>query len=270
MFWPITHWFAQTTHEQSRILHALIVLLLACVLLVKFSGTKIEAPFRLNSPARNALYLSFGILLLQFFGRFFTESPYLSLLGIPAYCSGFAAVLLFVFGNRTRDIVVTATSTFGVFIFLSTLMDRVDWPLRTLAGQCSGWVLNLMGKTVQLGVRDNPGDPAQLILLVDKHPFHVASECNGFGVITTCLLLAVLLSIYRRLKPLQFLISLVAGIALGFAFNTIRIICIVLLAPSMMEHYHLMHEIIGTISYWAALIITWKLLHGPTDYEPNS
>ena len=50
-------------------------------------------------------------------------------------------------------------------------------------------------------------------------------------------------------------------------FIIIRIVIIVLLEPSMMENYHLMHEIIGGITYWACLILVWLALNGPTEPE---
>ena len=81
-------------------------------------------------------------------------------------------------------------------------------------------------------------------------------------------LLSVLLAIYRKLGPIDAALNLLSGIALGFIFNTLRILIIVLLAPSMMDHYHLMHEIVGTITYWGCLALTWVLLNGPTKDEP--
>lgn len=266
IFWPITQWFAQSAQAQSRLLHAFIVLLLASVLLVRFGNIRIEAPLRLNQSARKAMYLTFAVMLAQFLGRYLHPSPWISLLGIPAYCCGLASLFLFVFGERARRIIITTTGTFGLFLFLSTVMDSVDWPLRTIAGQLSGWVLTHLGQAVQLGIHDAPAEPAKLILLVNQHPFHVAPECNGFGVIMTCLLLSFLLAIYQSAKLHKFALYLLAGITLGFFFNTLRIVCIVMLAPKMMEHYHLMHEIVGTITYWSALIVTWKLLGGPTNY----
>jgi exosortase/archaeosortase family protein len=77
----------------------------------------------------------------------------------------------------------------------------------------------------------------------------------------------VLLTIYRRAGAIDACLSILAGITLGFIFNTLRILIIVLLAPSMMEHYHLMHETVGTLTYWSCLILTWILLKGPTRRE---
>lgn len=44
-FWPITTWVATSAHEQSRIFHALVVLMLATVFLVRYGGVQIQAPY---------------------------------------------------------------------------------------------------------------------------------------------------------------------------------------------------------------------------------
>lgn len=275
-FLPITLWVAASANEQSRILHALIVLVMAIFVLVFYNTIDVEEPLTLNKSARKTLFASYGLLLLSVVSRSVIPptsellSLVFSLLTIPAYCCGLASMVLFVFGPGVRRITYTATGTFCAFILLSILMAPLDWPLRTLAGKWSGAALSAVGKTVELGVQGSTATtPPQLIMMVNEHPFHVASECNGFGVILTSLLLAVLLSIYRKLGPIDTALNLLSGITLGFVFNTLRILIIVLLAPSMMDHYHLMHEIVGTITYWGCLVLTWILLNGPVDNEPK-
>jgi len=275
-FLPITLWVAASANQQSRILNALLVLVMAIFLLVLYNRIKVQAPLTLNKSARNTLLASYALLSLCIISRQTippsSEVLYLisSLIAIPAYCFGIASVLLFIFGQGLRRIIYTATGTFCAFILLSILMAPLDWPLRTLAGKWSGMALSAVGKTVELGVQGTDATtPSQLILMVNEHAFHVASECNGFGVILTSLLLAVLLAIYRRLGPIDTTLNLLSGITLGFLFNTLRILIIVLLAPSMMDHYHLMHEIVGTITYWSCLMLTWILLNGPVRNEPR-
>lgn len=275
--WPITQWVASSAQDQSRILHALIVLTFASVLLVRYSRIEILNPFSLNKSSRGTLIAAYGLLffslLAQQLVHFFPQTAHptlvfaLSLLSIPAYCCALAAGILFVLGEGTRRITRTVASTLCVFLLLSLFMEPLDWPLRTLAGKWSGMALAMIGKTVELGINGNADGPPQLILLVNQQPFHVASECNGFGVILTSLLIACLLAIYRKLGPVDLLLNLLAGITMGFAFNTLRILIIVLLAPHMMEHYHLMHEIVGTITYWGCLILIWLLMNGPIRDE---
>ena len=275
-FLPITLWVATSANEQSRILNALLVLAMAIFLLVLYNRIKVEAPLTLNKSARNTLLVSYALLSLCIISRQTiqpsSEVFYLlsSLIAVPAYCFGIASLVLFIFGQGLRRITYTATGTLCAFMLLSILMTPLDWPLRTLAGKWSGMALSAAGKTVELGVQDSTAStPPQLILMVNEHPFHVASECNGFGVILTSLLLAVLLAIYRRLGPIDIALNLLSSITLGFIFNTLRILIIVLLAPSMMDHYHLMHEIVGTITYWSCLILIWIILNGPVENEPS-
>lgn len=277
-FWPITQWFATTAHDQSRILHALIVLAIATVFLIRYGTVRIETPLDFNTPARNYLIASYVLLLINFAAGALVDinTPaaqqtrileLLSLSSIPAYGCAIISLALFIFGAQTRRIAVTVGWTLSSFLVLSLLMSPLDWPLRTLAGQWSGWLLSTIGQTVAMGLtQDSEGIP-MLILLVNEHPFHVASECNGFGVILTSLLISILLAFYRRLSLPGFARNIATGVLLGFLFNTLRIVIIVLLAPYTMEHYMLMHEIVGGLTYWGCLIATWLLLGGPIRDE---
>ena len=209
-FLPITLWVAASANEQSRILNALLVLAMAIFLLVLYNRIKVEAPLTLNKSARITLLASYALLSLCIISRQTippsSEVLYLisSLIAVPAYCFGIASVVLFIFGQGLRRITYTATGTFCAFILLSILMTPLDWPLRTLAGKWSGMALSAARQDRRTRrARQHATTPSQLILMVNEHPFHVASECNGFGVILTSLLLAVLLAIYRRLGPID-------------------------------------------------------------------
>ncbi|MGJ8651462.1 MAG: archaeosortase/exosortase family protein [Opitutaceae bacterium] len=272
---PITLWVAHNTESQSRLFNALIILLFACVMLIRFGHVEIIKPLQLNRTALRYLWGAYGLLLLSILAQFFAPlqegllATVISLLAIPAYCFALGSFILFVFGEGTKRVTKTATITLCAFLLLSIFMEPLDWPLRTLAGKWSGAALATIGQTVEIGLQKltESGAP-NLILLVNGHPFNVAAECNGFGVILTSLLLALLLAIYRRLSIFDTALNLIAGIILGFIFNTLRIVIIVLLAPSLMSHYHLMHEIVGFITYWGCLILVWRLLNGPVNDEP--
>lgn len=279
-FWPITQWFASTANDQSRILHALIVLALATAMLLRFGQVTIQNPLEFTTSARRYLICAYALLFLGFAaGQATTLLPAerqtvafnsLSILSIPAYGCGVISLALFVFGHGAKRVAVTVGGTLTAFLLLSILMEPLDWPLRGLAGQWSGAVLGLLGKEVQMGLMQGEEQLPMLILLVNQHPFHVASECNGFGVILTSLLVAFLLGLYRRLGLLDLLLNIAAGIFIGFIFNILRIVIIVLLAPSLMNHYLLMHEIVGGITYWGCLLLVWVLLNGPIRDEPET
>jgi exosortase/archaeosortase family protein len=234
---------------------------------VRFGGVTITRTLELNASARRALYAAYGILLLTYLAPLVTQSSLAGLLVIPAYCCALTAVVRFTFGEGTRQLTRTVAGTLCAFLLLSTFMAPLDWPLRTMAGKWSAYVLELIGQSTELGLFGQAGEPPILVLMVNEQPFHVASECNGFGVIITSLLIALLLAIHRRLNIFDLGLNLLAGAIIGFMFNIVRIVIIVLLAPSMMEHYHLMHEIVGGFTYWACLILVWISLNGPTEPE---
>lgn len=270
IFLPITLWFAASAHEQSRLLHAILVLVMATVMLVRYGTVEIRDTFTLNPSARRALFACFIILIVQFIGSRLAPEPWsglASLLIIPAYCCGLAALVRFVFGEGTRPLTRTVAGTFCLFLLLSIFMQPLDWPLRGLAGQWSASALEFLGKSVELGLVGSDGVPPKLILWVEEHPFHVASECNGFGVILTSLLIGLLLALYRKLSIFDTALNLVSALAIGFVFNVVRIVIIVLLAPALMDHYMLMHEIVGSITYWGSLVLIWIVLNGPTNEE---
>jgi len=268
-----TLWFIHGAQEQSRLFNAMAVLGLAMVMLLRNGKVDIRETLTLNPSAKRALMTTFVLLAAQFFGSRLAPDRWhalFSLLTVPAYCCGLAAFFRFVFGEGTRRLTRTAFGTLCAFLFLSMFMQPLDWPLRGLAGAWSASALEWMGRTVELGLVGEANSPPKLILWVNEYPFHVASECNGFGVILTSLLIALLLALYQRLNAVDTLLNLLAGLALGFVFNILRIVVIVLLAPMLMEHYMLMHEIVGALSFWGCIILLWLALKVPTGEEEGA
>jgi exosortase/archaeosortase family protein len=274
IFWPFTAWLIESAHTQGRILNAIIIQSFAILSLAYFNRLEVKDPLSLNPPASKTLTLAYLCLLTAFFlSRFSDPAPIrnltLSISSIVAYCSGLTAFALFIFGDGMRRICYTACATFATFITLSMFMGTLDWPLRTFAGIWSGKFLGLLGKSVELGIAESAQVAPRLILFVDQQPFHVASECNGFGVILTSLLIGLMLALYRRTNLTQLSINMLLALLAGFAFNILRIVIIVLLAPYMMAHYDLMHEVVGVITFWTCLIWVWVLMGGPTRTVTN-
>ena len=265
--WPLTVWFAQTAYDQSRILHVLAVLCVASILIVRFGGIEVNNPLEMNPSAQRALLAAYGFLIISSFGKYLVLPDWTGLVIVPAYCCALSAGVRFVFGEGTQRLTRTLATTLLIFLFLSIYMEPMDWPLRSFAGQWSSYILNLLGQSSDLSVAREGSAPPMLLLLVNEYPFHVASECNGFGVILTCLLLSLLLAIHRGSSIASTSLFVLIGAIIGFAFNVIRIVIIVFLAPTLMQHYNLMHEIVGAITYWSSLVIIWILLNGPTRSE---
>jgi exosortase/archaeosortase family protein len=269
IFWPYTAWLIESAHAHERIFNALIILAFAVFALAYFNRIEVKDPLSLNPSARNTLILAYLCLLTAFLLNRLTEPALIrnlafTITSIVAYCSAITAFALYLFSSGLRRICYTACGTFSTFITLSTFMGALDWPLRSFAGIWSGKILNLLGKSVELGITESAQIAPRLILLVDQKPFHVASECNGFGVILTSLLICLMLALYQRIHWTRMCIQLLLALLIGFSFNILRIVIIVVLAPHMMPYYDPMHEVVGFVTFWACLLWIWVLMGGPT------
>jgi exosortase/archaeosortase family protein len=169
------------------------------------------------------------------------------------------AVLLFVFGDSVLRPALGFSIAFSGFTFVMVFFPYADWPLRVLAGKTVLWFLDLLGRPVELALA---GDPPRLILINGGRPFEVAAECNGFGIISGCVLLALLLVFSRRVRVVDKILVLALAPLLGFFSNAIRILLIVLLAPAAGESYHLMHETVGVLMLFGTLAALWWLVAG--------
>ena len=276
-FWPITRWFADTAQAQSRILHAFIVIVFATGFLIRFSRVKISAAFTLNPKARVTLIAAYALLFIGYINQLWVlkfpnlSAPFFLLLStivnISAYCLAIASVSFFLFGKYLDRIIYTISGTFCVFLLFSTLLEPLDWPLRGITGQWSAALLGLAKQNVALQFQQTGDGISHLLLIVNGQTYHVATECNGFGVILTSILISVMLVIFRKRSYFDCILNIMTGAIVGFAFNIFRIISIVMVAPLMMNHYHLIHEVIGGIAYWSCLIFVWWLFKGPIESE---
>ena len=276
-FWPITQWFVDTAQAQNRILHAFIIIVFATGFLVRFSKVEITAAFSLNSRARFTLIGAYTLLFIGYINQLFVPklinvsallfSLFSALINISSYCFAIASISFFLFGKHLDRIIYTISGTFCVFLLLSTLLEPLDWPLRGIAGQWSAALLGLVKQSVTLQLHQIGNGASQILLIVNDQPYHVATECNGFGVILTSILISVMLVIFRRRSYLDCMLNIMTGAFIGVVFNILRIISIVMLAPLMMNHYHLMHEVIGGIAYWSCLLFVWWLFKGPIESE---
>ncbi|KAF0092912.1 MAG: Exosortase EpsH-like protein [Puniceicoccaceae bacterium 5H] len=252
---PAAWWLMQRTTAHNQLLHAFFVLVLAGFLLITEKRSRWRPALMFDRLAQLSLTIALGFLAL---GMILSNG----LLLFPGLVALAGSLMRFIFGNKSRQIGRGLLAAFAVFATLALLMPLFDWPLRALAGQSSGWLLGLIGKDTTLQLAQQGGTP-MLILSVDGFPFHVAPECNGFGVITASLLLSTLLVISLRLRWLdRFLLVALSGVA-GFVFNFLRIFIIVLLAPAVgMDNYHVMHETVGVITYYGCLVLLWWFIRG--------
>jgi exosortase/archaeosortase family protein len=90
----------------------------------------------------------------------------------------------------------------------------------------------------------------------------VASECNGFGIIGSCVLLSLLLVFSRRLRAFDKLAVLALAPLLGLFSNALRILIIVLLAPLAGGYYLTLHEVVGIVVFFSTLVLVWWIVAG--------
>ncbi|MGE9295413.1 MAG: exosortase/archaeosortase family protein [Puniceicoccales bacterium] len=266
VFYPLAQWLFRTTEANDQLFHALIVLAAAGVFLLFEKRRRLHLVLAHDRQSVALLALSFLLATASMFlpaqddtaGAFAHNALLLTGFGLAL-----ASLVRFTLGPVAAKAARGFIVAFTVFMLLALALPLVDWPMRALAGRGSLEFLRFIGQGAQLELVQTP-QPA-LILAVEGRPFHVAAECNGFGLLTSSILLTVLLAIYRRLKALDF--CLVLGLALFTAFigNTLRILVIVLLAPHI-DNYMLMHEIVGLIFFYGALAFLWWFVWG---YGPN-
>ena len=252
LFWRALTWLAATALVREQVGHAAVVLTFGLVFLLR------------DRPGGNPLELRFGSRAVKFYLGAVVSAGFAALLQEPLLmlCGlGFfaGAVLLFVLGDAVFRPALGFGLAFTGFTALSILLPFADWPLRVVAGKMAAWFLGLLGNPAQLGFA---GEPLRLILVSGDRPFEVAPECNGFGIISGCVLLALLLVFSRRLRVLDKLMILALAPLLGLISNALRILLIVLLAPAAGDHYAILHEVVGIVLFFGTLAFVWWLVAG--------
>lgn len=253
VFLPVVNWLLDQTVTHDQLLHGFLVFVLSGSLLVYERRISVRPVWQFSDTSQNLLIFSYALLVIAIFSR-------LNLIILASLCLSIAAFLLFVFGSERRRLIFSSVGAFAIFTGFAVLLPVMDWPLRSIAGKCAAYGLGLFNQEVQLGIYQARTEP-MLMLLNNGKPFHVAAECNGFGMITSCLLMATIIVLYRKLTILQRLGWLGAALLLGLGFNTIRIIIIVLIAPHIADsNYMVMHEIVGLATTYGGLAVLYFLL----------
>jgi len=140
--------------------------------------------------------------------------------------------------------------------------------LRQMAGVEAARFLKLLGLASQLAV--NAGPPVKLALIANGQTFIVATECNGFGLITSSLLLGTILLLYKRATWWRFPLLLPLCLVVAFVFNFLRISAIVLLAPYFPSHYTALHETAGLIALYSGLGLVWLFTNRERKSVPTA
>ncbi len=248
VFAPVLLWLFRQTRHHEQLSQALVILLGLGAFLAWENREKLR--LRLTHDRTSLCFLlgAFVLASLQFL------TPELPLILI-AFLLAVAGLLRFTFGARAAVATGPLLLALGFFTLLVIFLPAFDWPLRILAGKWSAYLLGLLGGDT--GLYYVAGPVPHLTLESAGKPFIVAAECNGFGLLSSSLLITLGLGYYRRLAWLDFALLLAGSVFLALGANILRIICIVLLAPKV-SNYHVMHEAVGIAIYYASLgLICW-------------
>lgn len=254
LFWPATLWVAAQTvaHEQLR--QSFYLLLFAAAVLWMEHRQALRPVFLLSLRGMQLLGISFALMLAAVF---FWQTPFLPLAAFAFALAGFIHII---FGDSGFRISLPWVAAFSSFLLFILFFHWADWPLRRLAGIQAAQLLAMLGFEVELGAV--LADGARLLLRVDDRIYEVAGECNGFGLMSSSAVLALLLVFGRKLPLGWKAVAVILAFIVGFVFNTLRILGIVLLAPRFPGHYDAMHETVGLVALFAGLGLLWWLLGG--------
>ncbi len=256
VFLPVISWLWRRTTTEEQLLHAFVILVFALAALIYEKRISLRAVFDFG---RGAGLLLVGSLLLAVSSALTGAS----ILVLPGFVLALASALVYVFGSGIARFTAALLGAFSLYVLMALLLPFLDWPMRTLAAQGSARILGWLGQDAELALTASREEGPMLLLFANDHPFHVAAECNGFGVLTASLLLTLLLVLFKKIALFDKALLLAAAVVCGIAFNYLRIIIIVYLAPVVgLDNYYVMHEIIGVITYYGSLLFLWWIISG--------
>lgn len=250
LFWPVTRWIVTEAVAREQIKQGMVLLLAATGLIIWKNARDLR-------PAPNLSNQALGLLAGAFACVGVAGLKHWSLLLLPGMTLGLAGSLQLILGSNGYRFLKPLVAGVTALVVIILMFPLLDWPLRQLAGVEAARVLSALGLAPQLAVSTEHQNP-QLVLMVGKQAFLVATECNGFGLITSGALLALLAGEIGK-RPRWIIAGLMLlALLTGFVVNLLRILAITQLAPRFPGHYHAMHEVIGTIALWLGLgFIGW-------------
>lgn len=251
LFRPATGWIAEQTMAHEQLRQSFFLLLFAAVIL--WIDHREKLALRLEITPQSIGLLAGAFLIMT--AALFFQGAYLPL---TALALALAAFVHLVFGDRGFKISLPWLTGFGAFLLFVFLFHGLDWPLRRLAGIQAGQILAAFGNQVQLGELTQP--EGMLLLKVNDRLYEVAGQCNGFGLISTSTILALLLVVSRPLRFWWKSAAIFLAFISGAIFNLLRILGIVGLAPFFPNHYDILHETLGLLALFGGLAFLWWLL----------
>lgn len=247
---PLLSWLGRATVQTAQLTGGGLLVVFAAAVCLRDLLKEARAEPEIRPQGAGFLLLAAGSLWLA------TRLKGWSLpLAVLSLTFSFAAVISFTFGRHGVRQFAPALAGFFAFGVLIGLFPQLDWPLRSLSAQQAGGLLAWVGVPVRLA--ELPGQTPALFLEVRGHVFEVAAECNGFGLLTSSLLLATVLGFQRRLSWIDKIQALLVAVLSALVFNFLRIVAIALVAFHVPISYGVIHEGLGTLFYFAGLTIIW-------------
>jgi exosortase len=252
---PLLHWLGWETLHTQQLVNGAFLVFFALVICVRDAVDELRFDPQVGAHGIGLIALAFVCLGVA--SRWHSMS--LAFLLLSA-CLAFAGIVSLVLGQAGARQFLPALSAFFVFGVLVGLVPRLDWPLRAMAARQAGSLLATLGVPVKIGLE--AGQPAQLFLSVKDRVFVVATECNGFGLLTASLIVATTLAFQYRLPWVQKLSLWALAVPIAIVCNFVRIVSICLVAPQVALPYGFVHETLGLIFYFLGLGLIWKIAGG--------
>lgn len=247
---PLLLWLGRTTISLEQLHNGGLIVLFA--LLISLRRAMAARAFRPEGNNLGIVLVAAGLgslYLIRILPGFALPIALLS------FCLAFAGLSAFLFGTAGVRALLPAVAGILLLGILAGVAPWLDWPLRAVGAKYSASVLNYLGADVAIGLKQ--GSPPELLLAVKGRLFVVAAECNGFGLISSSLLVAVILGFHYRLAWTTKIALFVLAFPLAILFNALRIVGICLAATHVPLPYMLIHEGIGLFFYAAALLLLW-------------
>ncbi len=190
-------------------------------------------------------------------------------LAILGLCLNLGALVSFSFGRRGVVPFYPALVGLGTAAAMLVFVPQWDEALRTVAAHGSAGLLSVLGIQADIVVRH---DPLSIVMVAEKGAgvFDVATECNGFGIILSSVVLTVIVAARRRFRWLVTGGLAILALALGFVFNAARIAVIVMAVLQTDLDYGLIHEGLGTAVYVLALAAVYAAIRWIPDRFPGA
>jgi len=260
LYVPLLYWLGSVTLHTQQLLNGALLVVIALAICVRDAVYDLRPAPQISNQGIGLVAVALGCLWLG--TRW--HAGLLPLFVLSA-CLAFAGVVSFLFGRIGARQFLPALAAFFVFGILAGMVPTLDWPLRAMAARYAGTLLAAMGSSVKIGLEQ--GQPPQLILDVKDRVFVVATECNGFGLLTSALIVATILAFQNRLPWVEKLSLWAVSIPIAIGFNFLRIVSICLVAPRTTLPYGFVHETLGLVFYFMGLGVIWKIAG---RYKPSS